>query len=127
MQYVALSRFCQSRVFLAKVNLSMCHQVNDDHSDRHLTEPFFMSCHMEENTKRLPRLPVLWLPGWLYESIPFVYLISGIATIIYYSSLFGYYAGGMLIIAAVLILKMRIDYRTARDAVRLAQDLIEGE
>jgi len=74
---------------------------------------------------RLPAVTTLWLPDWLYESIPFVYLAAGCAAILHSTTLAGYAAGALLLLAAVLILKMRKDYRTARDTIRLARELID--
>jgi hypothetical protein len=57
--------------------------------------------------------------------MPFVYLVAGLATIFHFESLAGYGAGGLLLLAAVLIMKMRSDYRRFRDTIRLAHDLTD--
>ena len=61
-------------------------------------------------TKELD-LPTKWQPIWLYEVIPFVYLLSGFAIIYHFDSLIGYAVGGLLLIAALQIWVMRFKYR----------------
>jgi hypothetical protein len=80
---------------------------------------------MTEKSAGLPGLPTLWLPDWLYESLPVVYLVAGLATIIHFESPAGYGAGALLLLAAILILKMRRDYRAVRETVRLARELTD--
>ena len=53
-----------------------------------------------------------WKPDWLYELMPYIYSMSGIAAIFYFDTVAGYGAGGLLLLAAALIWKMRKDYRS---------------
>ena len=61
-------------------------------------------------TKELD-LPTKWQPVWLYEVMPFVYLLSGLAIIYHFDSLIGYGVGGLLFITALQIWVMRFKYR----------------
>ena len=56
-------------------------------------------------------LPTKWQPLWLYELMPFGYLLSGLAIIYHFDSLIGYGVGGLLLIAALQIWVMRLKYR----------------
>ena len=69
-----------------------------------------MDCIDNSRMKELD-LPTKWQPFWLYEVIPFVYLLSGFAIIYHYDSLIGYGVGGLLLIAALQIWVMRFKYR----------------
>jgi len=53
-----------------------------------------------------------WKPDWLYELMPYIYSMSGIAAIFYFDTVAGYGAGGLLLLAAALIWKMRKDHRS---------------
>jgi hypothetical protein len=55
-------------------------------------------------------LETLW-----YEALPYLYLVAGVASIIYAPSYLGRLSGGLLIVAALTILKMRRTYRRARE------------
>lgn len=55
---------------------------------------------------------IKWLPVWLYEVMPFIYLLAGFAVSYRYDSLVGYVVGGLLLIAAIIIWAMRIRYRS---------------
>lgn len=67
----------------------------------------------------------MWLPDWLYEILPFVYLIAGTVAIIQINTFIGYVVGALLLFAALMIFKMRIDYRNFKETIRLAKDLTE--
>ena len=69
----------------------------------------------------------MWWPDWLYESMPFMYAVAGIATISHFDTLAGYGVGALLLLAALLILKMRMDYRTFKETVRLFKDLTDPQ
>ena len=53
---------------------------------------------------------VLW-----YEASPYIYVIVGIIAMIYASSYLAMLPGGLLIAAAVTILRMRRSYRRAQE------------
>ena len=80
---------------------------------------------MDDTYIILKKLPTIWWPDWLYESMPFVYAIAGLATIAHVDTLAGYGVGVFLLLAAFVILKMRNDYRTLKETIRLAEDLME--
>lgn len=74
---------------------------------------------------RLYKAAAIWWPDWLYESMPLVYAAAGILAIIHFESPEGYAAGALLLLAAVVILKMRRDYRNLKSTIRLARELID--
>ena len=75
--------------------------------------------------ERLHKAAAIWWPDWLYESMPLVYAAAGILAIIHFESPEGYAAGAMLLLAAVVILKMRRDYRNLKGTIKLAGELID--
>ncbi len=74
---------------------------------------------------RLTKTPTVWWPDWLYESMPYIYAVAGLVTILYSETPAGHGAGALLLLAAVVTLKMRIDYRNLKETIRLAEDLLE--
>ena len=52
-----------------------------------------------------------WQPIWLYEVMPFIYLLAGFTVFYRYDSFVGYGVGSLLLIAAIIIWAMRIKYR----------------
>ena len=52
-----------------------------------------------------------WKPDWLYESMPGVYFIAGIASIFYFDNFLGYCTGGLLVAVAGVVLAMRKQHR----------------
>ena len=82
---------------------------------------------MTDTYIRLSKLPSIWWPDWLYESMPFIYAIAGLVTILHFETPAGYGVGALLLIAALVILKMRNDYRNFKETIRLAEDLLEHE
>ena len=74
---------------------------------------------------RLKKSSTIWWPDWLYESMPFIYAVAGLATISYVDAPTGYGAGALLLLAALVILKMRNDYRNFKETIRLAEYLME--
>jgi uncharacterized membrane protein len=60
------------------------------------------------------RLLTRWKPDWLYESMPYIYMVSGIATMLYFDIPVGYWSGVLLVVAAVLIMLMRIENRALK-------------
>ena len=80
---------------------------------------------MDDTYIRLRKSPTIWWPDWLYESMPFVYAVTGLATICHVDTPVGYGAGALFLLAALVILKMRNDYRNLKETIRLAEDLME--
>ena len=68
---------------------------------------------------------MMWLPNWLYEAMPFVYALAGILAILQVQTLAGYTVGALLLLAAVMILKMRLDNRNLKETIELAKYLNE--
>lgn len=69
--------------------------------------------------------PAIWWPDWLYESMPIIYAVAGLVTILHFETPAGYSVGALLLLAALVILKMRNDYRNFKETIRLAEDLME--
>jgi len=63
---------------------------------------------------KMVRLCTMWKPDWLYESMPYIYMVTGISAMLYFDIPIGYWSGALLIFAAVLILLMRIEHRVFR-------------
>lgn len=62
----------------------------------------------------LLKLLTKWKPDWLYEAIPYLYLVTGVMTMLYFNSTAGYVSGGLFLVAVASILVMRIQHRTFR-------------
>ena len=60
---------------------------------------------------RLLKLLTKWKPEWLYEVMPFIYMLAGFVVIYHFDTAIGYGAGALLIIAAFLIWALRFDHR----------------
>lgn len=63
------------------------------------------------------RLFTKWKPDWLYDAMPYVYLVAGFATIIYFDAPTGYGSGILLLIAAVLIWVKRKKNKDCKGAI----------
>ena len=48
-----------------------------------------------------------WMPGWLYQALPYVYSLSGLVAIYFFEAPPGYSAGILLLFAACLVWMMR--------------------
>ena len=57
------------------------------------------------------KLLTRWKPDWLYEAMPYVYLVTGLATIFYFGSTAGYVSGTLFLIAVLSIWIMRVENR----------------
>jgi hypothetical protein len=63
-------------------------------------------------------------PNWIYRILPFVYVVVGLAVVVKMDSTIAVASGVLLLIAGLLVLKMRADYR---NQVRAAKDSRKGE
>ena len=79
---------------------------------------------MDDTCLRLKKSSTIWWPDWLYESMPFIYAVAGLAVISNVDTPAGYGAGTMLLLAALVILKMRNDYRNFKATIKLAKYLM---
>ena len=62
----------------------------------------------------------MWLPDWLYESLPYAYALGGLVMVYHFESSLGYVSGVILLVTACLIWFMRRDYRRANGDSRKA-------
>jgi hypothetical protein len=53
----------------------------------------------------------MWIPNWLYNSLPYIYSIIGMLAIFYADHPVGHGSGVLLILTTLLIFKLRKDYR----------------
>jgi hypothetical protein len=53
-------------------------------------------------------------PDWLYEAMPYLYLVTGVVVMLYFSSTAGYVSGTLFLVAVASILVMRRQNRTFR-------------
>ena len=53
------------------------------------------------------KLVTKWKPDWLYETMPYIYSVTGLGTIFHFGAPAGYGSGALLLTAALLIWKMR--------------------
>ncbi len=79
---------------------------------------------MDDTYLRLKKSPTIWWPDWLYESMPYIYAVAGLAVISHVDTPAGYGAGALLLLAAFVILKMRNDYRNFKATIKLAKYLM---
>lgn len=56
----------------------------------------------------------MWKPDWLYEFMPYVYSLAGIAAMYHFDTFEGYGAGVLLLAAAAFIWKMRKENRSLK-------------
>ena len=52
-------------------------------------------------------LLIKWKPDWLYEAMPLIYFVAGLAAIFYFDTPLGIGAGALFIFVTFLILMMR--------------------
>lgn len=67
----------------------------------------------------------MWLPDWLYEVLPFVYMAAGIVAFSHFNTPIAYGAGALFVLASLLIFKMRMDYRNFKETIELFRDMVE--
>jgi hypothetical protein len=63
---------------------------------------------------------VWWLPQWLYEALPFLYLLGGLIAIVAFDCATGRSSGLLFCVAGVSILLVRWQHRTAQASCRTA-------
>lgn len=68
------------------------------------------------------RLFTKWKPDWLYESMPYIYMVSGVAAMLYFDIPIGFWSGVLLVVAAVLIMLMRIENRVFKHVQVIKKD-----
>jgi len=56
----------------------------------------------------------MWLPDWLYRTLPVIYLISGSFCFYYSEIVVGHASGVLLIFAAFLVWKLRKEFKEVR-------------
>lgn len=54
------------------------------------------------------------MEGYLYETLPYIYTVGGVLTLLLSGEMIGRASGVLLITAALLIFYLRIGYRTRR-------------
>jgi len=64
------------------------------------------------------KLLTKWKPDWLYDAMPYIYLVAGLATIFHFGTPAGYGAGALLLIATLLIWIMRKENRSFKNKLR---------
>jgi hypothetical protein len=64
------------------------------------------------------KLLTKWKPVWLYEIMPYIYLVAGLAAILHFDTPAGYGAGALLLIAAFLIWMMRKENRSFKNTIK---------
>jgi len=57
-------------------------------------------------------LLIKWKPDWLYQAMPYIYSLAGLAAIYHFDTPPGYGAGALLLLAACLIWMARKENRT---------------
>jgi nicotinamide riboside transporter PnuC len=58
------------------------------------------------------KLLTRWKPDWLYEVIPYIYMVAGLATIFYFDSTAGYVSGTLFLVAVFFIWIKRKENRS---------------
>jgi hypothetical protein len=67
---------------------------------------------MADITLNMLKLLTKWKPDWLYEVMPYIYSVAGLAAILHFGTPAGYGAGALLLMAAFLIWIMRKENRS---------------
>ena len=73
---------------------------------------------MADITLNMLKLLTKWKPDWLYEIMPYIYSVAGLAALLYFRSLAGYGAGALLLVAALLIWIMRKENRSFENTIK---------
>ena len=60
----------------------------------------------------------MWLPDWLYKSLPFLYVIAGSITMTHFDAVTGYISGLLLIFTGGVVIMMRLDYRQKKPKIK---------
>lgn len=53
----------------------------------------------------------MWLPEWLYRTLPVIYSLSGFLCFYFSDNGFGYLSGLLLITAGMMVWKLRRDFK----------------
>lgn len=64
----------------------------------------------------LLKLLTKWKPDWLYEAMPYLYMVTGLVTMLYFDSTAGYVSGALFMVAVLTIGVMRIEHRSFKKA-----------
>jgi prolipoprotein diacylglyceryltransferase len=64
----------------------------------------------------LLKLLTKWKPDWLYEAMPYLYMVTGLVTMLYFDSTAGYVSGALFMVAVLAIGLMRIEHRSLKKA-----------
>ena len=59
-----------------------------------------------------------WKPDWLYEAMPYIYSVAGLAAIFHFDTSPGYGAGALLLFSALLIWMKRRGNRSFEHAIK---------
>jgi len=62
----------------------------------------------------LLKLLIKWKPDWLYEAMPYLYLVTGVVVMLYFNSTAGYISGTLFLVVVGSILVMRRQNRSFR-------------
>ena len=54
----------------------------------------------------LLKLLIKYKPDWLYEAMPYLYLVTGVVVMLYFDSTAGYVSGTLFLVAVASILVM---------------------
>ena len=73
---------------------------------------------MSDIVLNLFKLLTKWKPDWLYEIMPYIYSVAGLAAILHFGTPAGYGAGALLLIAAFLIWMMRKENRSFKNTIK---------
>jgi hypothetical protein len=73
---------------------------------------------MADITLNMLKLLTKWKPDWLYEVMPYIYSVAGLAAILHFGTPAGYGAGALLLVASLLIWIMRKENRSFENTIK---------
>jgi hypothetical protein len=56
----------------------------------------------------------MWLPDWVYRTLPFIYSCSGFLCFYFSENWIGYVPGALLLTAGVMVWKLRKEFKEVR-------------
>jgi len=59
-----------------------------------------------------------WKPDWLYEAMPYIYSLAGLAAILHFDTPAGYGAGVLFLFSALLIWMKRKENRSFENTIK---------